>query len=157
MAVTIVRLVLAIGMLLIAPVMAAAQSAADFYKGKNVDLYIGYSVGGAYDLYARMLARHMGKHIPGNPTVIPKNMEGAGSLRLANWLYNVAPKDGLAFAIIGRGTGFDPLLGNKAAQFDGNKFTWLGSANNEVSVCVCLLYTSPSPRDRTRSRMPSSA
>lgn len=117
-------------------VNASAQSVADFYRNKNVDLYIGYSVGGAYDLYARMLARHMSKHIPGNPNVIPKNMEGAGSLRLANWLYNVAPKDGSAFAIIGRGTGFDPLLGNKAAQFDGNKFTWIGSANNEVSVCV---------------------
>ncbi|MEW6454266.1 MAG: hypothetical protein AB1490_26740 [Pseudomonadota bacterium] len=115
---------------------ASAQSAADFYKSKNIDLYIGYSVGGAYDLYARMLARHMSKHIPGNPLVVPKNMEGAGSLRLANWLYNVGPKDGSAFGIIGRGTGFDPLLGNKAAQFDGTKFTWIGSANNEVSVCV---------------------
>ena len=115
---------------------APAQSVADFYKGKSVDLYIGYSVGGAYDLYARILARHMGKHIPGNPTVLPKNMEGAGSLRLANWLYNVAPKDGTAFGIIGRGTGFDTLLGNKAAQFDATKFTWIGSANNEVSVCV---------------------
>ncbi|MEA3028442.1 MAG: hypothetical protein QOF91_3727, partial [Alphaproteobacteria bacterium] len=83
-----------------------AQSVADFYKGKTVDLYIGYSVGGAYDLYARMLARHIGKHIPGNPTVLPKNMEGAGSLRLANWLYNVGPKEGTAFGIIGRGTGF---------------------------------------------------
>src|SRR5215471_4346776 len=111
---------------------AYAQSPAEFYKGRNVELYIGYSVGGAYDLYARVLARHMSKHIPGNPNVIPKNMEGAGSLRLANWLYNVAPKDGSAIAIIGRGTGFDPLLGNKAAQFDGNKFTWIGSANNEV-------------------------
>jgi tripartite-type tricarboxylate transporter receptor subunit TctC len=120
----------------IAATGARAQSAADFYKGKNVDLYIGYSVGGAYDLYARMLARHMSKHIPGNPNVLPKNMEGAGSLRLANWLFNVAPKDGTAFGIIGRGTGFDPLFGNKAAQFDATKFTWIGSANNEVSVCV---------------------
>ena len=63
-------------------------------------------------------------------------MEGAGSLRLANWLYNAAPKDGTAFGTIGRGTGFDPLLGNKAAQFDATKFTWIGSANDEVSVCV---------------------
>jgi tripartite-type tricarboxylate transporter receptor subunit TctC len=63
-------------------------------------------------------------------------MEGAGSLRLANWLYNVAPKDGTAFGIIGRGTGFDPLLGKKGAQFDASKFNWIGSANNEVSVCV---------------------
>jgi tripartite-type tricarboxylate transporter receptor subunit TctC len=115
---------------------ANAQSPADFYKGKNVDLYIGYSVGGGYDLYARLLAKHMGKHIPGNPTIIPKNMEGAGSLRLANWLYNVAPKDGTAFGTIGRGTAFDPLLGHKGAQFDATKFTWVGSANNEVSVCV---------------------
>jgi tripartite-type tricarboxylate transporter receptor subunit TctC len=115
---------------------AAAQTPADFYKGKSVELYIGYSVGGAYDLYARYLARHMGKHIPGNPTVVPKNMEGAGSLRLANWLYNVGPKDGTAFGIIGRGTGFDTLLGNPKAQFDATKFTWIGSANNEVSICV---------------------
>jgi tripartite-type tricarboxylate transporter receptor subunit TctC len=115
---------------------ASAQSVADFYKGKNVDLYIGYSAGGAYDIYARVLARYIGKHIPGNPTVVPKNMAGAGSLLLANWLYNVAPKDGTAFGIIGRGTGFDPVLGNKRAQFDGTKYYWLGSANNEVSVCV---------------------
>jgi tripartite-type tricarboxylate transporter receptor subunit TctC len=115
---------------------ASAQSPAEFYKGKNVDLYIGYSVGGGYDVYARILSRHLGKHIPGNPTVVPKNMEGAGSLRLANWLYNVAPKDGTAFGIIGRGTGFDPLLGKKGAQFDATKFNWVGSANNEVSVCV---------------------
>src|SRR5664279_5809681 len=101
---------------------AQAQTAAEFYKGKNVDLLIGYSVGGGYDVYARLIARHMGKHIPGNPNVVPKNMEGAGSLRLANWLYNVGPKDGTAFGIIGRGTGFDPLLGNKAAQFDATKF-----------------------------------
>jgi tripartite-type tricarboxylate transporter receptor subunit TctC len=115
---------------------AQAQSPADFYKGKTVELYIGYSVGGGYDLYARMLARHMGKHIPGSPTVVTKNMEGAGSLRLTNWLYRVAPKDGTVFGIIGRGTGFDPLLGNKSAQFDATKFTWIGSANNEVSICV---------------------
>ena len=115
---------------------SVAQNPAEFYKGKNIDLLIGYSVGGGYDLYARVLARHLGKYIPGNPTVVPKNMEGAGSLRLANWLYNVAPKDGSALGTIGRGTGFDTLLGNKSAQFDAPKFTWIGSANNEVSVCV---------------------
>lgn len=115
---------------------ASAQTPAEFYKGRNVELYVGYSVGGGYDLYARVLARHIGKHIPGNPTVIPKNMAGAGSLRLANWLYRVAAKDGSVFATIGRGTGFDPILGQQGAQFDGTKFTWLGSANNEVSVCV---------------------
>jgi tripartite-type tricarboxylate transporter receptor subunit TctC len=115
---------------------ASAQAPADFYKGRNVELYIGYSVGGAYDLYARTIARHLGKHIPGNPTIVPKNLEGAGSLRLANWLYNVGAKDGTVFGTIGRGTAFDPLLGSKGAQFLADKFTWIGSANNEVSVCV---------------------
>ena len=130
------RGLIAAAALAIAVAPGRAQSVADFYKGRTVDLYIGYSVGGAYDLYARMVARHLGKNIPGNPTVLPKNMEGAGSLRLANWLYNVAPKDGLAMGIIGRGTGFDPLLGNTKAQFDASKFAWIGSANNEVSICV---------------------
>ena len=113
-----------------------AQTPADFFKGRTVDLYIGYSVGGGYDVYARMVARHMGRHIPGNPTIVPKNMEGAGSIRLANWLYNVAPRDGTAFGTVSRGAPFDPLLGAPAAQFDAREFTWIGSANNEVSVCV---------------------
>ncbi len=126
----------AVALLIMAASAGHAQPVADFYKGKTVDLYIGYSVAGGYDLYARLLARHMGKHIPGNPNVVPKNMEGAGSLRLTNWLYNVGAKDGTVFGAIGRGTGFDTLLGNKAAQFDATKFTWIGSANNEVSVCV---------------------
>jgi tripartite-type tricarboxylate transporter receptor subunit TctC len=115
---------------------ASAQTPAEFYKGKIVELDIGYSVGGAYDGFARMLARHMAKYIPGNPTIVPKNMAGAGSLRLANFLYNAAPKDGTVFGTIGRGTGFDPLLGQSGAQFDATKFTWIGSSNNEVSTCV---------------------
>jgi tripartite-type tricarboxylate transporter receptor subunit TctC len=135
------RGLLAAAFTLLAASSGQAQSPAEFYKGKTVELYIGYSVGGGYDLYARMLARYLGRHIPGNPTVVPKNMEGAGSLRLANWLYNVGPKDGTAIATIGRGTAFDPILGNAKAQFDGTKFTWIGSANNEVSVCGAW-YTS---------------
>jgi tripartite-type tricarboxylate transporter receptor subunit TctC len=115
---------------------AHAQSPADFYRGRTIDLYIGYSVGGGYDVYARLIARHIGKHIPGNPTVVPKNMEGAGSLRLANWIAQVAPRDGTVFGAVSRGAPFDPLLGQKAAQFSGTDFTWVGSANNEVSLCV---------------------
>jgi tripartite-type tricarboxylate transporter receptor subunit TctC len=118
------------------PSVGRAQSPADFYKSKTVDLYIGYSAGGGYDVYARALARHLGRFIPGNPTILAKNMPGAGSLVLANWLYNVAPKDGTAFGIIGRGTAFDPLLGSTKAQFDAGKFNWIGSMNDEVSVCV---------------------
>jgi tripartite-type tricarboxylate transporter receptor subunit TctC len=115
---------------------AVAQGGADFYKDKTVDVYVGYSAGGGYDVYARILARHLGRHIPGNPTVLTKNMPGAGSLTLANWLYNVGPKDGTAFGIIGRGTAFDPLLGSTKARFDAAKFNWIGSMNDEVSVCV---------------------
>jgi tripartite-type tricarboxylate transporter receptor subunit TctC len=126
----------AAAILTVTMVGAYAQSPADFYKGKTVDMMIGYSVGGGYDVYARLLSRHFGNHIPGNPVVTPKNMEGAGSLRLANWLYNVAPRNGTVVGTIGRGTGFDPLFGHKAAKFDGNKFNWIGSANDEVSVCV---------------------
>src|SRR6267154_1639551 len=116
--------------------MAQAQAPADFYKGRNIDLMIGYSVGGGYDVYARLIARHIGTHIPGNPQVTPKNMEGAGSLRLANWTYNVGPKDGTMFGTIGRGTGFDPLFGHRNAQFEGQKFNLIGSHNDELSVCL---------------------
>ena len=113
-----------------------AQAPAQFYKGKTVEMMVGYSAGGGYDVYARMVARYLGKHIPGNPTVVVKNLEGAGSLRLANALYNALPKDGTVLGTIARGGAFDPLLGNKAAQFDASKFNWIGSANDEVSVCV---------------------
>ena len=115
---------------------ASAQAPADFYRGKTIELYINVSVGGGYDLYARMVARHLGKHIPGNPTVLPKNMEGGGGMRLANWLYNVGPKDGTALGAVARAMAFEPLLGNKGAQYDGRKFNYIGSANDEVSVCV---------------------
>ena len=129
-----------------------AQGPADFYKGKTVELYIGYSAGGGYDIYARTLARHIGRLIPGNPSVVPRNMPGAGSLVLANWLYNVAPKDGTAFGIIGRGTGFDPLLGSTKAQFDAAKFNWIGSMNDEVSVCVAWHTTGITTLEHVRSK-----
>ena len=118
--------------------VAWADALDDFYKGRAVDLYIGYSVGGAYDLYARVIGRHLGAHLPGNPTLVPKNLEGAGSLRLANYLYRVAPRDGSALGTIGRGIAFDPLFIGQGDAFDAQKFNWIGSANNEVSVCVAL-------------------
>jgi tripartite-type tricarboxylate transporter receptor subunit TctC len=127
-------LVPAVSVLALTP--SHAQSVAEFYKGKTVDLYIGTSVGGGYDAYGRMVARHLGKHIPGNPNVVPKNMEGGGGIRLANALYNALPKDGSVIASFNRSAGFDPLFGNKSVQFDATKFNWLGSTNNEVSVCV---------------------
>ena len=134
-----IRIAGAVAMLLLGSIaLAAADAVGDFYQGRAVDLYIGYSVGGAYDLYARVIGRHLGAHIPGNPTLVPKNLEGAGSLRLANYLYRVAPKDGSAIGTIGRGIAFDPLLIGQGDAFDAQKFNWIGSANNEVSVCVAM-------------------
>jgi len=123
-------------MLLAAPLPLRADAVSDFYAGKQVRLLIGYSAGGGYDTYARLLARHLGKHIPGNPTVVPQNMPGAGSLRLANFLYNVAPKDGTVIGTFGRGIAMEPLLSGEGTQFDAREFSWLGSLNNEVSICV---------------------
>jgi tripartite-type tricarboxylate transporter receptor subunit TctC len=115
---------------------ASAQSVADFYKGKTVTVYVGYSPGGGYDTYARTVARQIGKHIPGEPTIIVKNRPGAGSMTLTNELYNALPQDGTAVGIIGRGMAMEPLFGSKLAKFEPAKFNWIGSANNEVSICV---------------------
>jgi tripartite-type tricarboxylate transporter receptor subunit TctC len=117
------------------PSAASAQGVEEFYKGKSISLTIGYATGGGYDIYARLLSRHMGKHIPGRPNIVPQNMPGAGSLRAAQHLYTLAPKDGTAMGTFGRQMGIAPLLGT-AAQFDGTKFTWIGSITNEVSTCV---------------------
>jgi tripartite-type tricarboxylate transporter receptor subunit TctC len=113
-----------------------AQAPGDFFKDKSLNLYIGYSVGGAYDLYARLLARHLPKHLPHSPAIVPRNMEGAGSLRLANWLYGAAPRDGTAMGTIGRGAPFDKLLARPGIDFEATEFSWIGSANDEVSICV---------------------
>jgi tripartite-type tricarboxylate transporter receptor subunit TctC len=106
------------------------------FAGKQIKLLIGYSpTGYGYDTYGRLLARHLGKYLPGNPLIIPQNRPGAGSLNLANYLYNAAPKDGSEIAIVGRGVAMEPLIGGPASQgkFDSTKFVWLGSMNNEVS------------------------
>jgi len=115
---------------------ASADAVSDFYSGKTVTIYVGYSPGGGYDTYARTVARHIGKHIPSNPSVIVKNRPGAGSMLLTNELYNILPKDGTAIGIIGRGLPMEPLFGTEEAKYDPAKFNWIGSANNEVSVCV---------------------
>ncbi|HXQ53345.1 MAG TPA: hypothetical protein VN802_19795 [Stellaceae bacterium] len=114
----------------------AQDAVASFYKGRTIQLYIGYSAGGGYDAYARVLARHLGDHIPGNPVVVPQNIPGAGSLRSANYLYVIAPKDGTAIATFARGMAMQPLLDPTGTQYDGRKFTWLGSISDEVSVCA---------------------
>ena len=130
--------VAAVSMLALALCGAAAWAdpVEDFYRGRTVTLVIGYSVGGGYDTYARVVAQHLGKHIPGNPNVLPQNMEGAGSLRAANYLYNAAAKDGSVIGMFSRGMAMEPLIGASRTQFDARKFNWIGSGTNEVSTCV---------------------
>jgi tripartite-type tricarboxylate transporter receptor subunit TctC len=116
---------------------AAAQSLADFYKGKQVNVIIGYGVGGGYDQYTRVLSRYMGDHIPGKPTLVVQNMPGAGSRKAANWLYNVAPKDGSVLASLGQNTPTDQVLGRPGIKFDASKFNWIGNmvvVNNTLAV-----------------------
>jgi tripartite-type tricarboxylate transporter receptor subunit TctC len=121
---------------LFAGATAQAQSVEDFYRGRTVSLVIGYSVGGGYDIHGRLFARHLGKHIPGNPGIIVQNMPGGGSLRSANFLYNAAPKDGSTIGIFSRGMAMEPLIGASNTQYDARKFIWLGSITNEASVCA---------------------
>lgn len=119
---------------------AYAESAQDFYSSRTVNMEIGYSVGGGYDMYARLLARHLGNHLPGKPTITPQNMPGAGSLKAANYLYTVAPKDGATIGTFGRTMPEQPLLGE--ADYDSRKLVWLGSMDSDVSLCVTW-QTSP--------------
>jgi tripartite-type tricarboxylate transporter receptor subunit TctC len=122
--------------LLISAQPAHAAGAGDFYKNRSVSIIIGYSVGGGYDTYGRLLARYLGEHIPGRPNVVPQNMPGAGSIKAANYIYGVATKDGTAIATFGRTIPVAPLLAVSGATFDGTKFTWLGSISRDTSLCV---------------------
>ena len=127
---------LAAGALVAASGTAQAQSVADFYKGRAMDVIVGSGVGGGYDVYARLAARHLPRHIPGEPRMIVKNVVGGGGIRASNLLYNVAPKDGSTIATVSRAMITAPLSGQASAKFDPSKFTWIGSANNEDNICL---------------------
>jgi tripartite-type tricarboxylate transporter receptor subunit TctC len=118
--------------LAVSPGPALAQpSVEDFYRGKKIDLIIGYSSGGTYDLYARLVARHLGQHIPGKPLIIPRNMPGAGSRAAATWVYNVAPRDGTVLAAVDQSLSLQQAAGDKRIQFDTTKFVYIGNPNSE--------------------------
>jgi len=130
---------LAIGAAMFATPVHAAESSASFYAGKTLRILVGFGPGGGYDLYARALGRYLGSHVPGNPTVVVQNMVGAGSLKVVNYLFNAAPRDGTVIATFARGIVFEPLIGHPdGAQFDAPKFDWIGSISNEVSVCALM-------------------
>jgi tripartite-type tricarboxylate transporter receptor subunit TctC len=106
---------------------ARADTVADFYRGKTINVYIGVNVGGGYDFEARLLARFMKAHIPGNPTLVPQNMIGAGGIKMANYLYSIAPQDGTAIGMFPNTLIAVQAVGTEGAQYDANKFSWIGS------------------------------
>jgi tripartite-type tricarboxylate transporter receptor subunit TctC len=134
------------------PAATQAQSVADFYRGKTVNVYIGVGVGGEYDIQARLVARHIGKHIPGNPTVIPQNMTGAGGLRMINYLYNVAPKDGTNIGMIANAFPAMQAVGISGVQFDAAKMGWLGSIAPAVETMAVWHTTGVKNIDDARKR-----
>jgi tripartite-type tricarboxylate transporter receptor subunit TctC len=113
-----------------------AQTGDDFYKGKQLSVMIGYGVGGSDDLWARLIARHIGDYIPGHPIVIAVNAPGAGSLLLANQITNTQPKDGTVIGLINRGLPFEPLLGGISVRFDPLKLSFVGSPDRDTAVCA---------------------
>ena len=130
----------ACGLGLIASLALGQVQAADFYQGKTIDLLIGADVGGGYDIYARALARHMGRFIAGTPTIVPRNMPGAGSALAGSNIYTMAPKDGTSIGALMPGAIMGRLIDEKAANlFDPTKFIYIGTADNGTRVC--LTYT----------------
>lgn len=125
--------------LLALTMVGARADVTDFYRGRQVNLIVGYGTGGGYDVYARLIARHLGRHIPGNPTVVVQNMPGAGSLRAVNYLYNTAPKDGTTIATFGRDIPLIGIIGhNTNIRFEARKLTWLGSSSSYANDAYFL-------------------
>ena len=130
--------------ILVASVLAAltltgqsqAQSTEPFYKGKTITIYVGFSAGGSYDLFARIFARHWAKYVPGNPTMVASNMPGAGSLTAANWLYKVAPRDGTGLGIVTQTIAIEEVLKTAGVQYKASDFNWIGRATSNVEVLV---------------------
>jgi tripartite-type tricarboxylate transporter receptor subunit TctC len=116
--------------------LSAQQSVQDFYSGKQITVIVGAGTGGGYDLLARLMARHMGRHIPGNPTLIVQNMPGAGSLNATNHLFNVSPKDGSVIALIQRNMLLAPLVNPTGVRFANDRLNWIGSLNSETGMTV---------------------
>jgi tripartite-type tricarboxylate transporter receptor subunit TctC len=120
----------------------SARAQDDFFKGKRIDIYVGSDVGGAYDGYARLVARHIGKHLPGIPTAIVKNMPGAGGMRLANYMYTLARPDGTEIAILNQGAAMSQALNEAGVQYDARRMNWIGSTHSTVNVAFAW-HTSP--------------
>ncbi len=126
----------ALSAFLFRPLPAAADAVSDFYKGKTINLIIGYAPGAGYDTYGRLIARHFGRLTPGNPNVVPQNMPGAGSIKAANHIYNVAAKDGTVLGMFASSAAFEQMFGGEGVQFDTAKFTWIGNIDESIGTCA---------------------
>lgn len=115
---------------------AASDSAADFYRGKTLSVVVGHEAGTGYDFFGRTLSRHIARHLAGQPSVVPQNMPGAGGLRAANWLYNVAAKDGTVVSVLAPETALKPIFGDNAAHYEPTKFNWIGNMDESVATCI---------------------
>jgi tripartite-type tricarboxylate transporter receptor subunit TctC len=146
------RSIAVIAAMLASSAAAQAEPVADFYRGKTVNVLIGVGVGGEYDLQARLVARHIGKHIPGNPTVVPQNMTGAGGLKMANYLYSVAPQDGTSIGMIANSFPALQVVGLPGLHFDAAKFNWLGTIAPTVETMAVWHTTGIKTLDDVRRR-----
>jgi tripartite-type tricarboxylate transporter receptor subunit TctC len=129
-----------------------ADEVADFYKGRTVTVVVGHETGTGFDLYSRLLARHLGRHIPGNPNIVVQNMVGASGLVAANWLANIAPRDGTVLMTFVHTAAFEPLYGNAAAKFDPAKLTWIGNMDEGIGTCGVSRASGVSSVDDLRKR-----
>lgn len=129
-----------------------ALAADDDFKGKQINFVVSSATGGGYDAIARMIGRHWPRYLRGEPSVVVQNMPGAGGIRAANWLYNVAPKDGFTIGMINNTIVFDPIYGNKQAQFDSRKFNWLGTPSQETGLLIVWHTVPVNNLNEARSR-----
>ena len=114
---------------------ARADNVADFFRGRTITIQVGFGAGGGYDITTRIVARHFGDHIPGNPTVVVQNLPGGGSMKLANYIYNAAPKDGTMLGVFTSAVSVEPVYGDKQARFDARKFEWIANMHRDIESC----------------------
>jgi len=120
---------------------AANNDVADFYRGKTLTIMVGHEAGTGYDFFGRTLSRHISRHLAGSPNAVTQNMPGAGGLRAANWLYNVAAKDGTVVSVLAPETALKPIFGDAAANYEPAKFTWIGNMDESVATCVVSTHS----------------
>jgi tripartite-type tricarboxylate transporter receptor subunit TctC len=144
-----------LGVAALALTMPAKSRAAELYEGKNIRFIVGFAAGGGYDAYTRTVARYISRYIPGNPSTVVENMDGAGSVIAANYMYNKAGKDGLTVGIWNSHNVFNHMMGDPSIRFDGRKFGWIGSPSTDSVACAIMGFSGPKTFDEiVKSKKP---